>query len=815
VEKVQVEDDAVDTRDTSTRTFLVGGRQVTICNEELEEDSGQYTYLKFSAPLYVDETGWSTESWTNTSSTGGNFLTNVVYSTFPIEANETMTFKNGKVFRRADTSGLEATQTQTFLERALEKCPYSDYSDYFVLDNGKWMNVFIFGYEGSTDGNPDTTNIPGYEFLVSYNSTTTEMVLRNYYQIQYEYATQKFTTDDYTGRTDTGWHYAKNVAYSTFDMIVGGSLTNSLSGATYEPTYALKKGVNSSNPNQLWSYSLESLAEEVAGCSSSDLIWTAENNQIWTYHFRNGSAFCVTKYDEKMKWFQAQGMTQVTIPKRSPMSAELEVVSDPGKYGYYVKNITYAAEDIVWNYHAPGDSIVSASSGDVPEEYRSYVEIALYRARRDYPDANITGNYAVAVSKDGTYITVYVDTGMELTGYDLDTGEFKAKGFIAEVFHESDETNLLIDLSVPLYKSNRLKVTYRKENQEAMEAILSCKYAAGFGGSDAVAVVLGGCEAQPNAVFWSGNGSSGVDPTYFPMDQYNLCGAYQDPVTGFGKQQSALIIFQEHHVSRASYSITEISERKYIDLTLSTIHSEKGCDRPWTMAVCGNNLVWLNSHYGALYLSDTSAAYENNVLGISKNVDGSDQRPGLLQSLKNTEGAAVCTDGDRYYVFLGDELYIWDYSLGTVSEGIYSLSWTRHRGFDLRAVQSSGRIIWGLNAYGRLSRFSDSLDTDFGEKISCYYTTPTQTFGGYYRKRDVTEVILAVGSETEDLRADFGGEGRAYGMDMHPEYSGNNPKPVIIKPRGIHVGHFRVRVSGEKLCLHEVTICYVSGGKRK
>jgi hypothetical protein len=383
------------------------------------------------------------------------------------------------------------------------------------------------------------------------------------------------------------------------------------------------------------------------------------------------------------------------------------------------------------------------------------------------------------------------------------------------VFHESEDTQLLIDLSVPLLKSNRLKVTYRKENQEAMEAILSCKYAMSFGGSDAVSVVLGGCEAQPNAIFWSGNGSSGVDPTYFPMDQYNLCGAYQDPVTGFGKQQSVCIVFQENHLSRASYSITEISGRKYIDLTLSTIHAERGCDRPWTMAVCGNNLVWLHSRYGALYLSDTSAAYENNVLSISRNVDGSDQRPGLLKRLKNAEDWAVCTDGSRYYAFLGDELYIWDYSLGTVSEGIYSLSWTRHKGFDLRAVQCSGQVIWGLNAYGRLSRFSDSLDTDFGEAISCYYTTPTQTFGGYYRKRDITEVILAVGSETEDLRADFGGEGRTYGMDLHPEYSAQYPKPVIIKPRGIHVGHFWVRVSGEKLYLHNLTILYTSGGKRK
>jgi hypothetical protein len=162
VVKVQVDDDITDTTDTSTRTFLVGGRRVTICNEELEEGSSQYTYLRFSVPLYVDETGWNTENWIDTSSKGGNFLGNVVYSNFPITANETMTFTNGDVLRRADIWGLEDTQTKTFLERALEKCPYSDYSDYFVLDNGKWMNVFIFGYEGASEGDTDTVNVPGY-----------------------------------------------------------------------------------------------------------------------------------------------------------------------------------------------------------------------------------------------------------------------------------------------------------------------------------------------------------------------------------------------------------------------------------------------------------------------------------------------------------------------------------------------------------------------------------------------------------------------------------------------------------------------------
>lgn len=69
-----------------------------------------------------------------------------------------------------------------------------------------------------------------------------------------------------------------------------------------------------------------------------------------------------------------------------------------------------------------------------------------------------------------------------------------------------------------------MEICYRKENPDAYNSIMDCAYAAVFGGNRDLCVVLGGCPAQPNAYFWSGNTPLAMDPTYFPMSHYNLAG---------------------------------------------------------------------------------------------------------------------------------------------------------------------------------------------------------------------------------------------------------------------------------------------------
>lgn len=807
VVKVQVGEDSVDTS-AGAWPYNLNGRLITAHLESAAEDSTENTYLEFSAPLYVDETRWSVKDWTSDTSKGWNYLDNVVYSTFDIVAGEDTVYKNGTLLRKANDDPVPTRLTARTIDTALGMCPYTGYTDYFILDNGKKMNVFILGDEPALEENDDPNQkYTGDANLVSYAPVSTEMHLKNYFLVSYDYATATWSTEDWTGKTDNGWHYGKNCVYSTKNLIGAIVYEIDVTGSGTENKtyiYAIKAGINTANHNQFWEKSVQDIALEAAawlhdGENGSvddwEIIWVSENDRYWVYHVtKDEGGFYVTDYNQEQNLFRAKAFTQVTIHKADPLHPTVKVISEPGDYGHYVSNIIYAGRDIVWNTYYPGVVIVPASTEPV-SQYDSYAQIALYRARRDFPEANITGDYAIAV-KDG-YITVYIDTGMEIMSYDVKTGEFKATGFIAEGYTKPAEEEVDLDLSTAAVLSNKLRVTYVKENPDALRAIADCEYAVSFGGSDAVCVVLGGCEAQPNAIFWSGNGSAGVDPTYFPMDQYNLCGSYQDPVTGFGKQQSSLIVFQTSHISKASYSIDTIGQRKYINLSLNTINSERGCDCPWSIALCGNNLAWMHSRHGVMYLKATTSAYENMVVVISENVNGNSQRPGLKALLPKTSPHACVgmEDGQRYYAFVGEELYVWDYSIYAVADGIDLLSWSRHKGFSVAAAtEADTGKLWMFDADGGISLMDEETDTDFGEKIPCHYATPLTNFGGYYKLRNIVKLVLGIRSKrggTVLLR--YGGEGQE-GRQKIDLNKSETITPVILKPRGLRVHHFQVKI---------------------
>jgi hypothetical protein len=98
------------------------------------------------------------------------------------------------------------------------------------------------------------------------------------------------------------------------------------------------------------------------------------------------------------------------------------------------------------------------------------------------------------------------------------------------------------EFETPTPKENdevtKLKAALSKANSDAYDSIMSCNLAATYGGTGELCVVMGGCEAQPNAYFWSGNNGLVMDPTYFPMEQCNLAGDADAPITAFGRQQN-------------------------------------------------------------------------------------------------------------------------------------------------------------------------------------------------------------------------------------------------------------------------------------
>ena len=359
---------------------------------------------------------------------------------------------------------------------------------------------------------------------------------------------------------------------------------------------------------------------------------------------------------------------------------------------------------------------------------------------------------------------------------------------------------------------NNVEITCYKENTEAKANILDSTCLSIYGGNTDLAVVVGGCSAQPNAYFWSGNTHLSVDPTYFPIDYYNLAGADAgNKIVALGRQQGLLIIFQEHTVGKASFADTTINDRTYLTLNYTNINSEIGCDVPGSVQLVNNNLVFANTYGGVYLLANTTPADENNVRRLSRNINGSSAR-GLLADLGWTNVTSF-DDNDRYWLIINGHAYLWDYSIRGYQSYEENLVW-----FYFENINASGcyKDEAGKDYYfkenGSMVEFTPSSFNDFGAAIERKYVFAVQYFGTYEVLKDIMKIVFAVRSDTRSLlniryQTDWEPEGRddRTPIDVAPEQivmapynllDGYNFRSTVYAystvriPRCFHIKHF-------------------------
>ena len=286
---------------------------------------------------------------------------------------------------------------------------------------------------------------------------------------------------------------------------------------------------------------------------------------------------------------------------------------------------------------------------------------------------------------------------------------------------------------------NTVKITYAKGDAEAEEAVMDCPYAAVYGGSRDVCVVVGGCPAQPNAYFWSGSHLV-MDPAYFPVEQYNLAGEAGDGITGFGEQQSMLVIFKEHSLGRAVMGTAEMgSGRTLLTLDYTPINGSIGCDLPWTIRLVENNLVFACAGRGVHLIRDSSAAGENNVVRLSRKVNR-DLLPALGRGVRVTSW----DDGSRYWLAADGAVYLWDYSISGYGDPV----WFYFTGIGAAAFFERDGELCHLDGAGRVTALRNCFH-DHGGPILKRYRFAVQHMGSYQRRKDVTGVLLTVRGDTD------------------------------------------------------------------
>ena len=294
--------------------------------------------------------------------------------------------------------------------------------------------------------------------------------------------------------------------------------------------------------------------------------------------------------------------------------------------------------------------------------------------------------------------------------------------------------------------NNTVEITYSKTNEDALNSVLDCPYATVFGGDNNVCIILGGCKAQPNAFFWSGNDSVAMNAGYWPMSYYQLAGDSEDGITGFGRQYSTMIVFKERSIGKAGYGIENVDGRDSISFTYANINSKIGCDLPWTIQLVENNMVFCNSQGGVHVVRDSSSALENNIECISRNVNGTSQRPGLLEAVREAGKDLTCSfdDDNRYWVCANGQVYLWDYLLSSFKDPSW-FYFTEVNGIAyLRNVDKS----YHLNSEGHLTLFKRDF-MDYGGAIEKVYQFPPQFFDTYDRLKDILYCIFTVRSDTD------------------------------------------------------------------
>lgn len=376
--------------------------------------------------------------------------------------------------------------------------------------------------------------------------------------------------------------------------------------------------------------------------------------------------------------------------------------------------------------------------------------------------------WRAAVTESGTYTITYdyeydtwrmngdpvipSDYGIIITGEFADGDTITVTYAIGD-YHLEDQYVVFFEAPESHYPevNNTVHVVYSAENPTAMANIMDCTIATVYGGTGSLCIVMAGSLTQPNAYFWNGQTSVYMDPGYFPMTQYQLASDATDPISCFGKQQGYLIILKNGSVGRTTLSTETVDGRTTIDLPYVSINAKTGCDLPYTLQLIENNLTWCTRSQGVMFLANTSAAYENNIICLSQKVNdsGASWNPGLLMELKDKNKVVVSHDDEkRYWLIVGDHAWLWDYYISSYKNP----SWFFFDNIKGEAFVQELDQTWHFDSMSRLTLFKRSnydydKDTQNGA-IDKVFRFATQYFGTYDVLKTVNSVILNVRSDT-------------------------------------------------------------------
>lgn len=283
--------------------------------------------------------------------------------------------------------------------------------------------------------------------------------------------------------------------------------------------------------------------------------------------------------------------------------------------------------------------------------------------------------------------------------------------------------------SAPSAGTNNVIITAYKTEQDDIDSILNCLAVKPFGGQNDNRLFFG--NNGTGYYYWTGISANGVDPTYFPYDNYNVVGLTDENITGFVSHQNTLLVVKERSVIAVEYTF-DGTEGVFNSYPVSDVF---GSDCPFTLRTVNNNATWLSTEFGVCIVLSTSVGNQRNVFTMSRNIDLR-----LLAEDNLKQASAIDFDG-KYWLCVNDKVYLWDYFIspyydtGNPDDNASRLSWWYFDNINAQSFATDGRVLYYIDRdTGKTVKFNVENDSnqyfDFGEGYEAVYRYPYRLIGG-------------------------------------------------------------------------------------
>lgn len=275
--------------------------------------------------------------------------------------------------------------------------------------------------------------------------------------------------------------------------------------------------------------------------------------------------------------------------------------------------------------------------------------------------------------------------------------------------------------TAPAAGTNNVVITAYKTFSGNREQILNCTRAYEAYGR----MFFYGNKDSKNS-YWVMGISDSNDCSYFPTKyRYNLTKTDKE-LTVFVNHFGLLIGLTED----LTFKIEESTFDNQASFPVKYLNTSIGCDMPNTMQLINNNPVWCNSYGGVYLLQSTLIEGEKDIKPLSSNINGTPERPGLLQESKSDLYNASSVDfGNKYYLCVKDKCYVWDYQQSFSIKEPKTLTWYYYTNINAGCfIVRDNILMYGDRDNGLIAKFVN-VPNDFGQPILGLWRSKLMDFG--------------------------------------------------------------------------------------